>query len=41
MHDREATAVDNKGFQIPPLSLYARIGKIYTIRFKNGLIRRF
>ena len=40
-NDQEVVTVENKGFQMPPLSISARIGEIYTIRFLKGLIRTF
>ena len=38
---REATTVYKKGFQMPPLSLSARIRVVYTIPLKYGIIRQF
>ena len=32
---------EKKGFQMPPFPSSYHIGTIYTIRFKNGLIRPF
>ena len=37
----KAKIVENKGFQIPPLSSSYRIRAIYTIRLKSGLIAPF
>ena len=34
VNDQETATVEKKGFQMPLLSLSARIGAIYTIRFR-------
>ena len=41
LNNREASTTQNKAFQIPPLSVSACIGLIYTIVLKYGLPRLF
>ena len=39
--NRQLSTIEDKGFHMTPLSPSSRIRAIYTIRFKNGLIRPF
>ena len=39
--DRETSTVEKKVFQMGSLLSFYRIGAIYAIRFKRGIIRHF